>query len=190
MLKKSYIFILNAYFLLHIFNILGTMGDSSNIASKNVTVYGRIETYVLPEKKIEQLTFWNKQLKVNVYEVPNEWCIEDTKNTTEEKTTTLNFNPSEQGTIATITLQEIQSITAPQRKNTIIFSTADKTKQEFILIKITFHGNSSRCYLVDKREKLFCKEKNGNEIISLEIPVRSIKKLTIDGYSTTNRQCS
>jgi|GEM_PF-5694159 len=190
MLKKLYIFIIIAY-LIGAFYIQATMGDSSNTPLKNITVYGQLQTYILPAKKVEQITFWNKQLKTHVYEAPTEWCdIENKKQENGNAPKQLNFNPSEQGTVATIELQEIQSITTPESQNTIIFSKPDKTTQEFILIKVTFHGNTSRCYLVDKRDKLFCKERNGNEIVELEVPILSIKLLTIDGYSAMDKQCS
>lgn len=187
MLKKLYIFIL-IFFVFAGYYIQSTMSDSSsNSALKNITVYGSLQTYMLPEKKIEQIMFWNKRVKTHVYEAPIEWCNMENRKNIEPKQ--LSFNPSEQGTLAAIELREVQTIVAPELQDTVLFLNSNKTSQEFILIKVTFRGNMTRCYLVDKHEKLFCKERSGNELIDLEVPIRSIKLLTIDGYSATNKEC-
>jgi hypothetical protein len=180
--------------LLHSLPIFTTMGDSTTANGKKINFYGKLETYTLQTKQVEQITFWNQQLTTQLFQAPLS-VVEMIKSgipqakDMNEKEFLLADNPTTQGIVATVELREIQSLSTPLQKR-ILYKEDDRVVQEFIAIEITLHGGKGVYYLADRGDKIYCNEQSGKETVELEVPITSIKKITIEGFLTIDQGSS
>jgi hypothetical protein len=185
--------------LLCSFPVFTTMGDNAAVEGKKINFYGKLETYTLQTKRVEQISFWNRQLKAQLLQAPisvidmikTEKPKDASKGekTNKEEEFLLSENPAIQGIVATVELREIESLSVPLQKR-IVYKKNDKIIQEFMVIEIKLHGGDGMYYLTEKSDKFYCNEQSGKEVVELEVPLASIKTLTIEGFITADQSSS
>jgi hypothetical protein len=169
------------------FSLKSTLGDGEKLNSSSINFYGTLTIYASDPKKVDHILFWNEQAKVAVFEVPTE--ITTTVQSDREQEIVLKSNPADSGASATIELKDLSLLHCPTPN--MIFTYQKETshsKTEFILMEISFMDHTKRTYFVEKMSKMHCREitqNNGNGI-KLEVPIKAIQSLQIDGHWITD----